>query len=774
MNMRLLSFIATSTLLAASALAGLAVAGEGGNAASYSAADKEFYLDETQVAFIRPGLELEILDVVIPSDLKPEVTFMATDPAGLPLDRSGIFTPGPVSTSFILSFIPEEGGGHLAYTKRVQTSPITGDSAEQASTDSGGSYTDLGDGVYMYKFGTTLPADYDADATHTLGIYATRNLGEFDLGTYVDNALHHFVPSGNAEPMPREIVTTETCNRCHDPLALHGGSRQEVGLCIQCHNPYQDIDPDTGSSVDMPNMVHKIHMGENLANGYTVIGYRQAVHDYSHVVFPIAPNDCESCHTGGTPTADIPFVASPNPALACDGNARGMTELSWADVGGVEIRLDAPDGKLFAQANGAGNKATGNWVRDGQKFLLLDTPTGQVLAEENVDLTVLGCAGNAPGTFRGEPAMNHTAWLKNPSRVACGSCHDDVNFATGENHDGGAWEDDEFCAFCHEPDSGLEFDRSIRGAHTVTYKSNQLAGVLAQIKEVRNTAPGQKPTVIFSLTTKDGQLNPANLNRILLNLSGPNEDFDFYVQENALGKLVAAGSDWSYTFAAALPNDATGSYSVGIEGRVSNVPLSNGTMATDQMQNFIFPIAVTDDEPVARRQVVDDEKCESCHANLSLHGGNRHDATGYCQTCHMPEATDNAVRLEGLDESIHFKYMVHKIHRGADLENGYVVYGFRSSVHDYSHIVYPGDLRNCESCHMEGTWGLPTPAGALPTNSPSTFLTEMGPDTAACLSCHDGLDAAAHADANTSGLGESCGACHGEGKSHSVAELHAR
>ncbi|MBT8053462.1 MAG: hypothetical protein KJN69_06175, partial [Gammaproteobacteria bacterium] len=65
--------------------------------------------------------------------------------------------------------------------------------------------------------------------------------------------------------------------------------------------------------------------------------------------------------------------------------------------------------------------------------------------------------------------------------------------------------------------------------------------------------------------------------------------------------------------------------------------------------------------------------------------------------------------------------------------------------------------------------------GALPTHSPSTPLTEMMPATSACLSCHDSFNAAAHADANTSSnLGESCGVCHGEGKTYSVERVHAR
>jgi len=196
------------------------------------------------------------------------------------------------------------------------------------------------------------------------------------------------------------------------------------------------------------------------------------------------------------------------------------------------------------------------------------------------------------------------------------------------------------------------------------------------------------------------------------------------------------------------------------------------------MQNFIFPFAVTDDTAVARRQVVDDALCENCHSNLSLHGENRHDAGGYCDTCHMPSATDAVVRpaADNPPEGIHFKYMIHKIHRGEELQNGYVVYGYQGSVHDYGEVVFPGDLRNCESCHLEGTYQVPLPDDVLATVSPHTQINPiMLPTTSACLSCHDSDDAAAHADANTSSnLGESCATCHGEGRTYSVDRVHAR
>jgi hypothetical protein len=665
---------------------------------------------------------------------------------------------------------------YVAYTTRVQTSPITGDSATQATSDSGGSYTSMGDGVYMYKFGTAVPSDYDQGATHTLGMYARRDLREFELDRYVANELDHFIPSGEGVAEPRDIVTTDTCNRCHDPLAIHGGSRQEVGLCILCHNPTQSLDPDTGDWVDMPYMVHKIHAGAHLENGYTIIGYRQSVHDYSEVEFPAILNDCEVCHTGGIPTDDFPMVATPNPAPTCDASGLSMANVAWGDEGNIQIRLDTADGKLFAAANGAGEAPTGKWVTDGRNFVLVDSDTGEAIQEMPIDNTVLGCTNNPPGTFRGEAATDHTVWMTNPTRWVCGSCHDDIDFAAGEGHP--AQDSDDNCSICHEPFSGDEFDRSVNGAHTVEYKSYQLDGLTVEVLDIANTFGGSSPTVTFSLSDKFGPLNPAELNRLRFSLSGPNEDFDFYLQETATDSLVAVGSNWSYTFSGKLPSDAAGSFTLGVEGRVDAVlnPDDEEPIETEsQLQNFTMPFSVGGDL-MARRQVVDDAKCENCHANLSLHGTNRHDANGYCQTCHMPSATDARVRPEdtGEPQSIDFRYMIHKIHRGEELVNGYVVYGYRSSLHDFSHVVYPGDLRNCEACHDGETYTLPLPEDVLDVTTPRDYWTPMQPTSASCLSCHDDSSSASHAAANTSEFGESCATCHGTGKTASVERVHAR
>jgi len=120
------------------------------------------------------------------------------------------------------------------------------------------------------------------------------------------------------------------------------------------------------------------------------------------------------------------------------------------------------------------------------------------------------------------------------------------------------------------------------------------------------------------------------------------------------------------------------------------------------------------------------------------------------------------------------KYMVHKIHAGEELERGYVVIGRNGSVNDFSDVVYPGDLRNCEKCHVNDSYLLPLPDGLLPTTTERDFFDPTLPVSAACLSCHDGQDAAAHAETMTSGLGEACSACHGQGKEFDVEKVHAR
>lgn len=703
----------------------------------YTTKNKEFYLNSDEVFFIRPGLNIEILDVVIPADRQLEVTYSLKDPGGLPLDIEGIFTPGPVDMRYMLAHIP------FAAEQKIKDT--------EGSRDEDGTLTALGDGQYKYKFGTILPASYDQDVTYTLALVGRRDLREWDLDRYVANELHHFVPSGLFDPMPRDVVTTETCNgRCHDPLAMHGGRYQEVEVCTQCHNPGL-LGRRDGLSKSFDVVVHQVH--KELEDGY-----------------PAELNECEACHTGGTPTENFPLVASPNPVPVCDKSGNGATELAWGDSDAFEIRLGAADGKLFAASKGAGSTMTGKWVRDGTVFFMVDKASGEIIQRLPVNATVLGCVGNPPGTFRGEAGVQHTNWTDHPSRLVCGSCHEDVDFATGEGHS--PYEliqpDDSNCGNCHEPETGTEYDWSIRGAHLPLYKSAQFPGVLVKLIEVSNTSPGDHPTVTFSVGGKAAPIDPVDMNRLRLKLSGPNDDFSFYASEDVGSSAVKVGENWTYTFEAVIPDDAEGSYTVSVEARTL-VDIDFGLETSEERntaENTLLAFPVTDAEAIPRRKVVADYNCESCHSNLAFHGGNRHDPD-YCVACHMPEAV--TTRSEPA-QTYHFKYMIHSLHRGEDLENGFAI-----GSHDYSDFVFPGDLRNCDNCHVENSQQISgLPEGLLPTFTVQAWWSPMEPAAAACLSCHDGDDAAAHAYANTSFFGESCATCHGEGKDFAVDKVHAR
>lgn len=675
--------VALGTLLIVG-LVGLSAAVKKSN--RFSPFDKAYYLTDAQIAFVRPGFKITVSDQSIAADGTVKVRFHITDGAGQPLDIDGVYTPGPVAISFVLARIPADKEHFVAYTTRTQTSPITGQSAVQASADSGGRITKIEIGTYEYTFGRKLPADYDRTVTHAIGYYGQRNLTDWELGTPMDDGVLHFVPDGSPVEKIREMTTDAACSQCHGYLRVHG-RRHSYQLCILCHYPGV-IDPDTGNTVDMPVMTHKIHMGLNLPSvkagtPYVIIGNQQSVHDYSHVGFPQDLRYCDTCH--------VPEAAQ-----------------------------------------GA-------------------------------------------------------AWYLLPSRAACGSCHDGINLDTGEGHAGGPTVTDEFCASCHFPQGELEFDASIIGAHTREWESAELEGINLEILGVSGAGPGQKPTVLFKITNNAGDpINPGDLAFFNVLIAGPTTDYTQYRSESARTASVPAGApgEFTYTVQNALPANATGSYAVGLEA-YRNVTLLAGTTKErtirETAENPVSFFSVTDtdgpgdDGAVARRQIVADEKCEACHRNLRLHGTIRHNATDYCQFCHNPLGDDSPYRPADQfpAQSIDFKMMVHRIHAGEDLTRQYDVIGRNGTVHNYNHVLYPNNLADCRACHVGNTFTVPS-KGVVSTIAEREFFSPIRPNSAACLGCHDSVDAAAHAYVNTAPFGESCAACHAEGREFAVIKSHAQ
>ncbi len=712
-------------------------------------------------------LNVTITDAAVDVDDRPTVRFFITDRNGDPLPATG------VRLRFVIAVLQPDGTEYRNYITTVQTSPTTKVSATQASSEdsSQGTLEDLGGGLFRYHFKITLPAGFDTEASHRIAIFADTTI----LGvSYVSNAIFDFVPSGGPVKVVHDVVRTENCNNCHDPLEAHGGFRRDVRLCVTCHTSEitdfstgettPQIDPDTGNNIGFRELIHKIHRGASLPSveagtPYRIIGFNQSVTDFSDVVFPQDIRNCEKCHGGAT---------------------------------------------------------------NGDRF------------------------------------------KTRPSRQACGSCHDDVNFASGENHGGGPQADDNSCSSCHLPETGHEFDISVVGTHVIPAHSQQALSLQAQILSVTSletgsptVAPGEHPVVTFRVTTAAGDaLAPASLNSLSFTLSGSTADFfiqdynndgvltpgdptspwtpgaEAYKSEAAIaGAQDAGGGAFTYTFKAGIPLNGTGTYAIGIEGYKCTTidganqakggsncsggldPNRNGkedpgevfNEIRDAIPNQVFYFAVTDPAPVPRRMPVATDNCMSCHGvfskDFNVHGGLRNN-TQYCPLCHNPSYDSLSRQLPpvgetGITTPVDFKIMIHKIHRGENLTMPYILYGFLSpatfpnqtdSPMDVRDIVFPGDLRDCEACHRPATYVLDPGKGVLgpavhpPTTrefrrneSSKTVLAEFTTPTviAVCTSCHDDVDFTTGANHPAGPAApDSCVNCHAVGSPLSAERVH--
>ena len=118
---------------------------------------------------------------------------------------------------------------------------------------------------------------------------------------------------------------------------------------------------------------------------------------------------------------------------------------------------------------------------------------------------------------------------------------------------------------------------------------------------------------------------------------------------------------------------------------------------------------------------------------------------------------------------MNFAWQIHSIHRGENLANPYVL-----GTTNYQEVRFPGDLRDCTTCHLDGTYLPQNIAAQTAVASPGGFTKTTPPISAACQGCHDDKATASHALANTTALGESCAACHSAGEEFSVDRVHQR
>jgi OmcA/MtrC family decaheme c-type cytochrome len=442
----------------------------------------------------------------------------------------------------------------------------------------------------------------------------------------------------------------------------------------------------------------------------------------------------------------------------------------------------------------------------------------------------------APSGVANPPAVaaQSKAFLLDPSRAACGACHDDIDFATGfssgpeVNHPGGPQADDTQCANCHVPQGEMPFDASIMGAHVVptdtaaTYPQNPdtlLAGINLAITSVTNTSAGQTPTVHFTLQDNKGNnIAVSSTTSVSFTMAGPTTDYGYtnfgsgtsatpgYVTESVTTPTCSSSGACSYTFTHAIPAASTGTYSIGGEARATVTVLA-GTTAAQTVElgakNPVVNFSVDGSTVAPRRTVIAESNCNNCHVALSLHGGLRNN-TEYCVLCHNPSNTDASTRASATvasyrsqpPQGINFNLLVHRIHDGVNAaadgtgpKNPYIVVGYGGSINNFTGILYPamdgaGDapyLQNCSMCHVNSTEQNDLPAmGSLnQVTDPQGWINPVQPISSACSGCHVSKAEASHflengGSAATDPLGEACSVCHASGAQFAVDAVHTQ
>jgi OmcA/MtrC family decaheme c-type cytochrome len=401
-------------------------------------------------------------------------------------------------------------------------------------------------------------------------------------------------------------------------------------------------------------------------------------------------------------------------------------------------------------------------------------------------------------------------WKEKPSRLACASCHDTTSFAQNVPagmvaHTGGPQANDDNCGVCHQPTGGFE---AIDANHWTVFTNPNATQLELEIVSVENTGPGETPEMVLAVQENGAPKNilTTPLTRLVVTVAGPTTDYAGFYQHviqgtGAVGTLAADPAGFRYTFPTPIAADAEGSLGIGLEGYIQAT--GGPRYAAD---NPVTYVAVTDDVPTPRRDVVDADSCNNCHFQLSAHGGGRR-TPEYCTLCHNPNkiGDERAPNFESSStwvDSVDFRVMIHKIHTGEELSQGYVLGGFPTpsasnpggSPVDFGEVRFPGDRRVCGTCHEAGTFDLPlsTP-NLLPTHVKELVCIEdpaldandfcndrivaqdiaWGPTSSACLSCHDAVETQAHAMLNTAPNGsEACATCHGPGDAYDVTVGH--
>jgi OmcA/MtrC family decaheme c-type cytochrome len=682
----------------------------------YSTHQKAFYANASTVEYVKPGLTITVNSAAVAANGTITATYTLTDPNGLPLDSTGVTTPGVISLSYIAAVLPNNQEDYTAYTTRAATGTVIA-TTQQPGADSGGVTTATSTpGQYTYTFHTAAPAGFDATATHTIGIYGSRDLTAYGLTVEYASATYNFVPDGAKVTNVHDIIETASCNSCHDQLSAHGGSRRGMPMCVLCHTP-QNVDPNTGDTMDAKVFFHKIHMGASLPSVIAGTPYIPAVNshgtfNYSTVVFPADPSDprrCTMCHSQTTGAVQkTAYLTNPNRAAcgACHDNVNFATGANH--VGGIQnddtecANCHIPKGEMDFDASitGAHVAPTASTLLSGLNVAITGVTNGTAGKAPTVTFTVLNNA-NAGVPLSALSSISFT--MAGPT-----TDYGYTIFGTNTSTPG----------YVTESASGATCSAS--GTCTYTFTSIVPAGSTG--------------TYAIGVEARRSETVPELINGATVQTAIQ------YGAPNVVSYFSVDGS----TLAARRTVVALAS--------------CNGCHASLQLHGAL------------RNNT---EYCVMCHNPSNTDMTTRPTATIVAQQS-LP---NQGIEFNKMVHRIHFG--PNAAADGAKYP--YVVVGHGGAVSDFSHTLFPplspagsaGDTQNCSMCHVNSSeQNLPTGLNAVV--DPQGWINPIQRVAGACSGCHTSKAESSHFLANTDSLGESCASCHGSGAAFAVDLVHAQ
>ena len=673
------------------------------------------------------GLVSTIDNVTLSAAPAPVVEFTVKTVHGGP-----VLGLAPGVTRFMVSKLVNDPAGRVpsrwqSYVNRSVTpsagSPAVLANAIQANTETAAAarWVELGDGRYRYTYAVDLDnvaapiaVAYEPALTHRVGLEIRMSGAAEELAP--DNPVKDFVPNGGAGSGAKLVAATENCADCHVRFDLHGGPRRTNEYCVTCHNP-GTVDPDTGEDLGMAYMTHSIHLGEARAEPFKVWGFGGEF-DFSEVTYPQSPLFCETCHTQSAA---------------------------------------APDGD---------------------------------------------------------------DWQDNPSAAACGSCHIEGLEKTGPDAATGRYAyqyqhstfdylaPDGVCGDCHRPTgvAGGVLEVHRQGPRLQKELGEQF---VFQVLSVTNVGEGKVPSISFKVAKPDGTpydiaTDPAfQGSSASLNLYFAWDARDVSNADAATGATPAGERGAPYRMRLAdikayAVKNADGSYTTDL--KTAAVP-AGIALTVDPASAMVVmdghPVATVTGHPVIpdgtvvqararnavgyfgveRARLVSEAKCNDCHEQLQLHGGNRNGDPQGCLVCH--NASSGWSDDDNIAGPIVMGAMIHNIHAG--------------KMPLFFGITYPQSLANCESCHLPGTYNAARTEALAISTGPGADVSLFTDDTwdsatsGTCGTCHDSGPAKAHMEQNggafavaggksltPSSATEACAVCHGPGRAVDTARVHAQ